>query len=238
MAVELDAEVKRFDQDRWLASRFAPADARARLMALYGLNLELARIVAMPGEGAARMLRLAWWRDAAADACEGRLPGPQPALAALAAAARETRFDKNVLAEMINAQALALAPEESEGFAALERFAEAGAGGLMRLAAQACGVDVRGENEALIAQAGRAWGLWASLETPLGQVNERSRIIAHAHEAYARVRGRIVETALFPALGYVRLLGGALRAAERGRAAPSPLSKQFTLVAAAMRGAL
>ena len=40
---DLDADVRRHDEDRWLASRFAPADVRARLIAIYALNYEIAR---------------------------------------------------------------------------------------------------------------------------------------------------------------------------------------------------
>ncbi|MEM0986964.1 MAG: squalene/phytoene synthase family protein [Pseudomonadota bacterium] len=60
---QLDELVARVDEDRWLSSRYArPAD-RAALIALYGLNYELARIrlaVREPGLGA---IRFQWWRD-------------------------------------------------------------------------------------------------------------------------------------------------------------------------------
>lgn len=60
----LDERLKREDEDRWLSSRYAPLDARRRLVALYGLNLELAKVrnvVSEPGLGA---IRFQWWRDA------------------------------------------------------------------------------------------------------------------------------------------------------------------------------
>lgn len=60
----LDARIKREDEDRWLSSRYAPRNERRRLVALYALNLELAKVrnvVSEPGLGA---IRFQWWRDA------------------------------------------------------------------------------------------------------------------------------------------------------------------------------
>jgi phytoene synthase len=59
---DFDARLKRTDEDRWLATRYAPADARGRLVALYLLNQELQRALhakeAMLGK-----IRLQWWRE-------------------------------------------------------------------------------------------------------------------------------------------------------------------------------
>ena len=59
---DFDARLKRTDEDRWLATRYAPTDARERLVALYLLNQELQRAMhakeAMLGK-----IRLQWWRE-------------------------------------------------------------------------------------------------------------------------------------------------------------------------------
>ena len=61
-ADEFDARLKRTDEDRWLATRYAPAGARERLVALYLLNQELQRALhakeAMLGK-----IRVQWWRE-------------------------------------------------------------------------------------------------------------------------------------------------------------------------------
>lgn len=61
-SADFDARLKRTDEDRWLATRYAPADARERLVALYLLNQELQRALhakeAMLGK-----IRLQWWRE-------------------------------------------------------------------------------------------------------------------------------------------------------------------------------
>ena len=63
----LDDLVRRVDEDRWLASRFAPADVRARLIALYAVNYEIARTAEVVREPGVGDIRLAWWRDALAE---------------------------------------------------------------------------------------------------------------------------------------------------------------------------
>lgn len=59
---DFDARLKRTDEDRWLATRYAPTDARERLVALYLLNQDLQRAMhakeAMLGK-----IRLQWWRE-------------------------------------------------------------------------------------------------------------------------------------------------------------------------------
>ena len=70
----LDARLQRDDEDRWLSSRYAPLQARQKLIALYALNLELAKvrtIVSEPGLGA---IRFQWWRDALGELEHGRPP--------------------------------------------------------------------------------------------------------------------------------------------------------------------
>jgi phytoene synthase len=63
--------VREHDRDRWLASLFAPAEKRPHLHALYGFNIEIARIRdvvsdPMPGE-----IRMQWWSEALEDAARG-----------------------------------------------------------------------------------------------------------------------------------------------------------------------
>lgn len=59
---EFDARLKRTDEDRWLATRYAPQAGRERLVAIYLLNQELQRTLhtkeAMLGK-----IRLQWWRE-------------------------------------------------------------------------------------------------------------------------------------------------------------------------------
>ena len=61
-ASDFDARLKRTDEDRWLATRYAPVDARERLVALYLLNQELQRALRAK-EAMLGKIRVQWWRE-------------------------------------------------------------------------------------------------------------------------------------------------------------------------------
>lgn len=61
-AAEFDARLKRSDEDRWLASRYAPPVDRERLAAIYLLNQELQRTLHTK-EPMLGKIRLQWWRE-------------------------------------------------------------------------------------------------------------------------------------------------------------------------------
>ncbi len=78
------ADVKARDRDRYLSVLYAPEAARPALLALHGLDLELAQVVASTSEPMLGEIRLAWWRDALAALDSGQVPA-QPLLALIAA---------------------------------------------------------------------------------------------------------------------------------------------------------
>ncbi len=78
------AEVKARDRDRYLSVLYAPAAVRPALLALHGLDLELAQVVASTSEPMLGEIRLAWWRDALTGLDAGQVPA-QPLLALIAA---------------------------------------------------------------------------------------------------------------------------------------------------------
>ena len=61
-SAEFDARLKRTDEDRWLASRYAPPADRERLAAVYLLNQELQRTLHTK-EPMLGKIRLQWWRE-------------------------------------------------------------------------------------------------------------------------------------------------------------------------------
>jgi 15-cis-phytoene synthase len=71
---DLDRLVRRVDEDRWLALRFAPEEVRARLIALYAVNYEIARTAEIVSEPALGDIRLEWWRSALEQMAEGSAP--------------------------------------------------------------------------------------------------------------------------------------------------------------------
>lgn len=69
----LDAQIKRVDEDRWLSSRYASIDGRRRLMTLYAFQLECVRATQM-SEAMLGHIRIQWWRDALGEIARGAAP--------------------------------------------------------------------------------------------------------------------------------------------------------------------
>jgi hypothetical protein len=106
---DLDALVRRADNDRWLASRFvADPAARADLIALYAFDHELARAAAVTSNALLAEIRLTWWREMLEEAYEGRPVRRHPTAEALAGAITRRKLPRDVLDAMIDARIGAL----------------------------------------------------------------------------------------------------------------------------------
>ena len=79
------SDLKARDRERWLSVLWAPAPARAALLAVHAYDLEQQRVVAEVKEPMLAEIRLAWWREQLEKLAIGREPPPQPLLRALAA---------------------------------------------------------------------------------------------------------------------------------------------------------
>jgi phytoene synthase len=232
-----DALVKRVDEDRWLAARFAPRVTRLRLSALYATHYEIARIAESVSEPALGDIRYAWWREAlSADAA------PHEAVQALA----EAQPGSDDIADLYGIIAARRAHDlEAAPFAsleALERYAEQTAGALIAIAARICGAPL---DAALVQAAGRAWGLIGAVRAvdfwkargrtliPAGAGPEDVRARAHAHYLQARALAANAPALAFPACGYVALIPLYLR-----EASPARLARQWRLIASSASGRL
>lgn len=237
MNADLDAQVRRMDEDRWLANRFAPADVRARLIALYALNDEIARATEAVKQAAIGDIRLAWWREAIAEVYEGKTPRAHPVLLAFAAARAD--WPQAPFEALIEARARDLDVAPFANALALDAYVDATAGAVMRLAMHACGAEA---SDRFVTDAARAWGVTAWLRArraaPVGETE--ASLIARARETYERARAvaKTMPSAAFPAIGYVALVPGYLRALEQGKRERPLLSRQFSLLAASATGRL
>lgn len=245
--MDLDALVRRVDEDRWLASRFAPPKTRARLTALYALNYEIARTPETVREPQLGLMRLAWWREAIAEMHGGAPPREHPALAAYARALAETPFAAPLWDGLIDARAQDLEAAPFSTWSDLEVYVDATAGALAGMAMQACGAAPDGEFARAV---GRAWALCGLLRAePAWRERGRSpapaegggleEMRARAHDALARLRALPApsETA-FPAVGYAALIPGYLRRLSQDRRETAQLTRRFALVRAAATGRL
>jgi phytoene synthase len=242
---ELDALIRRVDEDRWLASRFAPEGARARLIALYAVNYEIARTAEVVREAPLGAIRLEWWRSALAELEEGRGPREHPALQALSQTQARAAGELRVLAE---AHTLDFDPAPFAAWDDVEAYIDRTAGIVMRLAIDACAPEASENLSALASSAAQAWGyagllraapLWrARGRTPFPREGRgRDEMLLRAKAAHTAAHASIpAPKAAFPAIGYVALLPSYLRALHRGAPAPSLLSRQVRLVIAAAQG--
>jgi phytoene/squalene synthetase len=128
-----EAMVRAADFDRYLAALFAPADARAHLFAFYAFNHEIAHAAQAVTQPEAGRIRLQWWRDAVEGLYEGRNLA-HPVLAALSEAIAAHAVPRALLETAIEARECDMEESPFGDMTALEAYADATSGTLMRLA--------------------------------------------------------------------------------------------------------
>lgn len=244
-----DQDVRRYDEDRWLASRFAPASVRERLIAIYALNHEIARTADVVSQPALGDIRLAWWREALGELAAGKPPRAHPILQTYAEAQRDAPLPLAAWERLIERRSEDLDAAPFAAWAELEDYVDATAGGVMRIAIAACRADPAAHAD-FVRAAAQAWGCvgllraephWRArgraLVPAAGSLEELS---ARAHRAIAEAQGlsRQRPADIFPAIGYVALAPGYLRALRHGRGETALLLRQLTLIAAAAKGRL
>ena len=163
------ALVQRGDPDRFAAVMAAPVAARARLLPLYALNLEVARAPWVSKEPMIAEMRLQWWRDVVA---EPRARAHEVA-APLHAVIQETALPLDVLDRMIEARRWDIYREPFADEAAFAAHLDATAGGLMWLSGLALGAAP--DHEAALRAIGWASGLVAWLRA-VPELEARGRL--------------------------------------------------------------
>ena len=198
----LEDLVRRVDPDRWLATRFiADSAARADVIALYGLNYELARVAGGVSNALMGEIRLTWWREAMEEIAAGKPPRKHPNVEALAASG----FDANALAVLADARFVDLDEGPLKDEAAVLAYIDGTAGALAVLAARR--LDPNADPHA-VKGAARAWGLaglWrlkqagrSRLPDDWTQADVRQRVEAQLRAARAELRR--LSVAAFPAV--------------------------------------
>lgn len=229
---DLDALVRRVDEDRWLASRFISDEAaRADVIALYAFNYELSRAAEVASQPLVGEMRLAWWREALDEMFEGRPVRRHPTALALAEAIRRRGLAREDLDALIDARLRELDPWPLGEDEALG-YMDATAGGLMALAARMLSPDATAEH---VRHAARAWGL-AGLHRLGGRLPPTWRaedVRRRAGEARKAAAPELTDlpVAAFPAVAYAALAGS-----YAGGSNPSELTRRARLVWAVIRG--
>jgi phytoene synthase len=146
-------QVREHDPDRFLATLFAPAEAREELFVLYAFDHEIGRVRRIVSEPMAGLVRLQWWRDALG-AVAGNEPPAHPVVEALHARWASFAPLQSRLQVAIDARDQELSTEPPADQAALEERL-ASSWGEITLAA----LDLLGVAEEPARAAGRHLGL-------------------------------------------------------------------------------
>ena len=97
-------EVRRADRERFLAALFAPEPQRSGLLALLAFDHELSRTRFVTREPMLARIRLAWWREAAAEAAGAGTPRAQPVVESLSETARRHGLEVEAMVALIDAR--------------------------------------------------------------------------------------------------------------------------------------
>lgn len=98
----LDQRVARTDEDRWISSRYAPAEKRRALVALYALNVELARVRSVVSEPTLGAIRFQWWREALQEIEVGAPTRKHDVVLAVAACIQQNHFAPKGLQRLVD----------------------------------------------------------------------------------------------------------------------------------------
>lgn len=150
--------VRRLDHDRFLTTLLAPADKRARLVALYAFNAEIARVREMVSEPMLGQIRLQWWRETIESIANGEARGHEAAEALLATFGPDG-IDTAGLISLIDARERDLEDEPFETMADLTAYCEATSSNLMAAAAKGLSPAKADQAPEILKPAGIAFAL-------------------------------------------------------------------------------
>lgn len=134
------ALVERHDRDRYLASLFAPEDAREALFALFAFNHEVAKTAEVVSEPMLGQIRLQWWREALAGIFAGT-PRQHEVVQPLARAVAAKDLPRDLLETIVDAREFDLDPAPPADFEALRVYVEGTSTTLLHLALKVLGAE-------------------------------------------------------------------------------------------------
>ena len=219
-ADDFDARLKRTDEDRWLATRYADGAGRERLVAIYLMNQELQRAL-QAREAMIGKIRMQWWRETL-EQVGGARPVRRHDLAEELARVTKGRGDLmaplmalvDAFDDILDDHLHAGGPQDGGEHEARHLAVE---GRLMRVAGQAL---VPAAKEAELAAMARLAEAALAMKAGLHGASERWKTAAQG--------ARVVPSAMWPAMLHL-----AARA-DAKRVEPSPFGKRWRMFNAAL----
>lgn len=154
--------VRGSDFERYAATLFTAPEPRRALLAVFGFNIEVARIREQISQPLAGEIRLQWWTDLLAGMAHGDAAG-NPVAAELMQAIERHTLSREALDRIVDAHRFDLYDEPMSTMAELETYLQNTASALFGVSAHILGGDVQGDRE-LLRHAGLAFGLTRILE--------------------------------------------------------------------------
>ncbi len=167
------AMVRAFDKDRFIATLFAPAACRRRLLALYAFNLEIARIGEIAHEPLAGEIRLQWWHDS----LSSREGAGHPVATALLDSIANRGLPMQPLLDLIDARRFDVYAEPMATLAEFEIYVRHTSSGLFGVAARL--IDETFAADETVDAAGLAYGV-SSLVSAVAKHAARGRVYVPA----------------------------------------------------------
>ena len=155
---EVQALVRQFDRDRYLAALFAPEAKRPHLLALYAFHAEVARIASLVSEPQLAEIRLQWWLDSLDCIYAGEAQA-HPVAKALTDAIKEGDIPKFALINMARAHQFDFYSDPMPSLNDLEGYLGETAGALVRLGSMILDQDAALQCGEAAGLAGVAYGL-------------------------------------------------------------------------------
>jgi phytoene synthase len=188
---DLAGFVRLHDPDRFLCALFAPAERRPALFALLAYNHELARAREAASNPVAALIRLQWWREAVAEAAEGRPARRHEVAEPLHAAIGAGLLDVADLSALADAREAEAAEEGLPSRAAFAAYLRGTAGGVAMAAGR------------LLGAAGEALETLQALGTAYGLAGVLRSVAAHAAQGRCLLPGDELAEAGLDAAGVV-----------------------------------
>jgi len=247
MSVLLNATreaLKQADPDRYRAALMASPRVRDDLLILYAFHYELSKVPEITSEPMLGQIRYEWWREALDEIYGDREVRRHEISTPLAEMLRRTEVPRFWVDRLIDGRARDLDPQPFADIAAARDYARQTSGQLMQIAVKVAG----GEPNEAVLLAGEAWGL-TGLARSFSYYHDRilqnmgfEDLLAAARESYLEAQDK-PQSGIFPALAYTALIPSFLKRMNRtgfnpkmDRVIYGPLSKQFRLFIAGLRG--
>jgi len=207
---EVQAFVRQHDQDRYLASLFAPEIKRPHLLALFAYHAEVARIAGLVSEPQLAEIRLQWWLDTLDGLYAGEVQA-HPVAKALSKAIKVGDIPKFALANMAKAHQFDFYSDPMPSLNDLEGYLGETCGALVRLGAMILDQGAALECGQAAGLAGVAYGLSQVLNTlPRAQALKQCFIPADTLERHGLQAQNLAvpenEAAVREALAEIRML--------------------------------